>query len=145
MREIRAEAKTVRQLLSGTRYSIDYYQREYKWQTKQVRELIEDLSDTFFDSYKPNHEREAVQRYEHYFLGSIILSSKNDRVFIIDGQQRLTTITLLLTYLQNAQGQRPDRVKLEDLIFSEKYGRKSFNLDVRSEERRVGKECRCRS
>ena len=42
MREIRAEAKTVRQLLSGTRYSIDYYQREYKWQTKQVRELIED-------------------------------------------------------------------------------------------------------
>ncbi len=130
MREIRAEAKTVRQLLSGTRYSIDYYQREYKWQTKQVRELIEDLSDTFFDSYKPNHEREAVQRYEHYFLGSIILSAKNDRVFIIDGQQRLTTITLLLTYLQNAQGQRPDRVKLEDLIFSEKYGRKSFNLDV---------------
>ena len=31
MREIRGEAKTIRQLLSGTRYAIDYYQREYKW------------------------------------------------------------------------------------------------------------------
>jgi len=40
MREILGKAKTVRELLKGVKYSIDYYQREYKWQEKQIRELI---------------------------------------------------------------------------------------------------------
>jgi uncharacterized protein with ParB-like and HNH nuclease domain len=96
MNEIRGEAKSIRQLLSGTRYSIDYYQREYKWQTKQVRELMEDLSGKFLEDYKPIDERDSVQKYGNYFLGSIIISRKNGHSFIIDGQQRLTTITLLL-------------------------------------------------
>lgn len=39
MREILGKAKTVRELLKGVKYSIDYYQREYKWQTKQIQEL----------------------------------------------------------------------------------------------------------
>ena len=37
---------------------------------------------------------------------------------------------MLLIVLHNRQGERTDRVKLEDLIFSEKYGKKSFNIDV---------------
>lgn len=37
MREILGKAKTIRELLSGAKYSIDYYQREYRWQNKQVR------------------------------------------------------------------------------------------------------------
>lgn len=130
MKEIRGEAKTVRQLLSGTHYSIDYYQREYKWQTKQLRELIDDITEKFLEDYKETDERKAVQGYGHYFLGSIILSSKNSQSFIIDGQQRLTTLTLLLIYLHNRQGTRSGRVKLEELIFSEKYGQKTFNIDV---------------
>jgi hypothetical protein len=130
MKEIRGEAKTIRQLLSGTRYSIDYYQREYRWQPKQVRELIDDLADKFLQDYKPADERDAVQSYGHYFLGSVIVSRKNNQSFIIDGQQRLTTLTLLLIYLHNRQGARPDRVKLDELIFSERYGKKSFNIDV---------------
>jgi len=130
MKEVRGEAKTIRQLLSGTRYGIDYYQRDYKWQTKQVRELIEDLAEKFLEDYRPDHPRTAVQDYGHYFLGSIILSRRDNHTFIIDGQQRLTTLTLLLIYLHCRQGSRSDRVKLEDLIFSEKYGQKSFNIDV---------------
>ncbi len=130
MKEIRGEAKTIRQLLSGTRYSIDYYQREYRWLLKQIRELINDLADKFLQDYKTSDEREAVQEYGHYFLGSIIVSRKNSQSFIIDGQQRLTSLTLLLIYLHNRQGNRPDAVKLNDLIFSEKFAKKSFNIDV---------------
>jgi uncharacterized protein with ParB-like and HNH nuclease domain len=130
MREIGGEAKTVRQLLSGTRYGIDYYQREYRWQTKQVRELIEDLSASFLEGHSPEYERSAVQNYGHYFLGSIILSRRGNDTYIVDGQQRLTTLSLLLIYLHNRQGARADRVKLDDLVFSEKYGKKSFNIDV---------------
>jgi hypothetical protein len=127
MREIRGEAKTVRQLLSGARYGIDYYQREYKWETKQVKELIDDLSAKFLDDYSQEHERAEVQHYGHYFLGSIILSRRGNENFIVDGQQRLTTLTLFLIYLHNRQA---GGVTLEDLIFSEKYGEKSFNIDV---------------
>lgn len=39
-REIDGKMRTVRELLAGRKYSIDYYQREYKWQTKQVSELL---------------------------------------------------------------------------------------------------------
>lgn len=130
MREILGDAKTIRQLLSGNKYSIDYYQREYKWQTKQVQELLEDLADKFLNDFEPAHERQAVQNYGHYFLGSIIISQKQGKKFIIDGQQRFTTLSLLLIFLHNLQSDRTDQVKLNDLIFSERFANKSFNLDV---------------
>jgi hypothetical protein len=130
VKEIRGEAKTIRQLLSGQRYAIDYYQREYRWETKQLRELIEDLTGKFLDDYQSSDGRTAVQGYGHYFLGSIILSSKNNDRYIIDGQQRLTTISLFLIYLHNRQKEVEQAVKLDELIFSEKYGTKSFNIDV---------------
>jgi uncharacterized protein with ParB-like and HNH nuclease domain len=123
VREILGKAKTVRELLSATKYSIDYYQREYKWQEKQVRELIDDLSSRFLDDYELEHERRAVKGYGHYFLGSIIISDK-------DGQQRLTTLTLLLIYLHNLQRDRLDASPVQEMIFSEQYGEKTFNLQV---------------
>ena len=130
MKEIQGEAKTIRKLLNAAKYSIDYYQREYKWQSKQLTELLDDLSTAFLDGYKPDHDRAEVQKYGHYFLGSIIVSSRDGKNYIIDGQQRLTTLTLLLIYLHRRQLERADRVKLDEMIFSEKYGKKSFNLDV---------------
>ena len=130
MKEIRGDAKTVRQLLSGAKYGIDYYQREYKWEKKQVQELINDLVDKFLDDYDPNHERSQVGKYGHYFLGSIIISDKEGQKFLIDGQQRLTTLTLLLIFLHHAQADREDKVQISELIFSEKYSSRSFNLDV---------------
>ncbi len=129
-REIDGKGKTVRELLAGRKYSIDYYQREYKWQTKQVAELIGDLSAKFLESYEPGHERDAVAEYGHYFLGSIIISDKDGRKFIIDGQQRLTTLTLLLLYLQHQLQDGEQRGQLAELIFSQKFGKRSFNLDI---------------
>ncbi len=134
-REIRGVSKTVRELLSGVKYSIDYYQREYKWTTKQVQELIEDLIGRFNEDHDDSYEREAVASYGHYFLGSIVISAKNGHKFIIDGQQRLTTLTLLLIFLNNVQRDRATQVNVKDLIFSEKFGKKSFNLDVPERDR----------
>ena len=73
MKEIRGDAKHVRALL-GAKYAIDYYQREYRWETKQVTELIDDLVEKFQDSHEPGNERSDVEHYGHYFLGSIISS-----------------------------------------------------------------------
>jgi len=130
MREILGKAKTVRELLKGVKYSIDYYQREYKWHEKQIRELVDDLSDKFLEEYQPGHARAKVDDYPHYFLGSIIISKKESVGYIVDGQQRLTSLTLLLVLLRNQQKDRDDKVNVDELIFSEKYAQRSFNLHV---------------
>lgn len=130
MKKITGQGKTVREILIGQRYSIDYFQREYRWEKKHIQEFVDDLSEQFLDSYSTDDQREDVQSYERYFLGSIILSRRGSDVFIVDGQQRLTTLSLLLIMLHRRQNVRPDRVKLEDLIYSEKYGKKSFNIAV---------------
>lgn len=130
MSRITAEAKTVRQLLAGQKYAIEDFQREYKWLEKQVGELIEDLSDVL-DGYDSADPRSEVERYSHYFLGSIIISHKNGRSYVIDGQQRLTTLTLMLMYLNQLQRQREgEPVQLDELIFAQKFGKRSFNLDI---------------
>lgn len=130
MKEIRGDAKNIRGLLGNAKYAIDYYQREYRWQTKHVGELLDDLSNKFRDSYDPSHERSAVEKYGHYFLGSIIISDKDGQKFIIDGQQRLTSLTLLLIHLYRTLQDDELKGNVAELIFSQKYGRKSFNLDV---------------
>jgi len=130
MREILGKAKTVRELLKGVKYSIDYYQREYKWHEKQIRELMDDLSGKFLEEYQSDHSRSKVVDYPHYFLGSIIISKKEAVAYIVDGQQRLTSLTLLLVLLRNLQKDRLDLVNVDELIFSERFAQKSFNLHV---------------
>jgi uncharacterized protein with ParB-like and HNH nuclease domain len=127
------ESKSIRQLLDTQKYQIDFYQREYKWTTENVIELLTDLENKFLFNYKDEHENIDVQDYSHYFLGSIIINVNNNKKFIVDGQQRLTTITLLLIYLhslQNDLAEAEDNVLIENLIYSKKFGLKSFNLDI---------------
>lgn len=130
MNKILAEAKNLSKLLGGTKYSIDYYQREYGWARKQVEELLNDLVDKFSDCYDKTHTRQAVQHYEHYFLGSIIVSNRNGLQAIIDGQQRLTTLTLLLIHIYHRLNETDEKVQLAQMIFSRVFGQLSFNLDV---------------
>src|SRR5215813_4282407 len=129
-REIDGKGRTVRELLAGRKYAIDYYQREYKWQQKQVAELIGDLADKFLESHEADNERSAVADYGHYFLGSIIISDKDGQKFIIDGQQRLTTLTLVLIFLRHQLNDEEQKGQIADLIFSSRFGKRSFNLDV---------------
>ncbi len=129
-REIDGKGRTVRELLAGRKYSIDYYQREYKWQQKQLAELIDDLADRFFASHEAGNERSAVADYGHYFLGSIIVSDKDGQKFIIDGQQRLTTLTLLLIFLHHRLEDAEQKGQVAELVFSQRYGKRSFNLDI---------------
>ena len=65
-RKIDGNGRTVRDLLAGRKYSIDYYQREYKWQRKQVAELLEDLASKFLESHDDGNERSAVAESRCY-------------------------------------------------------------------------------
>jgi uncharacterized protein with ParB-like and HNH nuclease domain len=134
MNDILASAKSVFALLNGKKYQIDYYQREYKWEQKQVIEMVDDLVSAFFQDYRPEHSLPQVENYGNYFLGSIIVSHRNGQSFVVDGQQRLTTLTLLLIYLRQLSHILPSAPELASLIYSEKFGVKSFNLRVDERE-----------
>jgi uncharacterized protein with ParB-like and HNH nuclease domain len=60
MQGIQGKTQTIRELLSGSKYGIDYYQREYKWQSKQIAELVNDLTGRFREDYDPSHPRKEV-------------------------------------------------------------------------------------
>lgn len=129
MKKIEGSPKNLKQLLQNTKYSIHYYQREYMWQRKHIEELIDDLTSEFLDSYTRGDDRQAVQDYGAYFMGSIVLAGRENA--IIDGQQRFSSLTLLLMYLNNrlrSIGQTCTMI--EQMIFSEAYGTKSFNINV---------------
>jgi hypothetical protein len=119
-----------RELLAGRKYAIDYYEGEYRWQQKQVTELLDDLAAKFLESHEESDERSAFAEYSHYSLGSILISNKDGQKLIIDGQQRLTTVTLLLIFLQHQLEDADQEAQIAEVIFSQKYGKRSFNLDV---------------
>jgi hypothetical protein len=98
MSSIMPHYRTV-QLLSNQQFAIDEFQREYKWERKQVDELLDDLQGKFAASHKTGDEPRKVAQYEEYFLGSIIVSKRDGKNYLIDGQQRVTSLTLLLIFL----------------------------------------------
>ena len=66
MREISGQARTVRELLKDQRYSVDYYQREYRWQLKQVTALLDDLVNQFFEYYF--HLKIGFEAFLHFLI-----------------------------------------------------------------------------
>jgi len=131
---IDANDRSIRQVLDKIKYSIDVFQREYRWERKHMEQLIVDLTTKFFANHHKNDTREEVENYSKYYLGPIVLCVKDGKRSIIDGQQRLTSLTLLLIYLNNLQKQMSEKMAINDLIFSEKYSKKSFNLQVDDRE-----------
>lgn len=127
---INGTARTVRQLFSGRKYGLDYYQREYTWTQANVEELLSDLLHRFENEFDPADERRRVEYYRPYFLGPIVTSSAGGVAYLVDGQQRLTTVTLLLIHLQHLLETIPDTEDLGPLIYSLKFGTRSFNINV---------------
>ena len=133
MQKIDGSPKSLKQLLLNTKYTIHYYQREYMWKTKQISDLISDLTDEFLNYYNPEDSREAVNNYGAYFMGSIVLTGRDNA--IIDGQQRLTSLTLLLIYLRRRLLEsNQTHQSIDGMIYSESFGKKSFNINVEERE-----------
>ena len=98
---IDAAARNVFDVLNERKYSVDYFQREYSWEQKHVEQLITDLTSTFLDGYTDGDLRTEVEHYNNYFLGPFVVTSKEGMKSIIDGQQRLTSLTLFLIFLNS--------------------------------------------
>lgn len=134
--KIDATDTDINTLLKDEKFFIDYFQREYRWQEKHIKLLVDDLASAFLKSYEPEHERKEVANYQSYYLGPVVFSENadNGKKSIIDGQQRITSITLILIYLNHLQAELNSKVPISDLIFSEQFGEKSFNMSDEERE-----------
>lgn len=72
-------------IFKSVKYLIPLYQRDYAWEEKQIVQLIEDIDD--------------VNLNDSYYIGSLIVANHDGVYEVVDGQQRLTTLFLLLNYL----------------------------------------------
>lgn len=130
--KIEARHRNLFDVLNEQKYTVDYFQREYSWERKHIEALIIDLTSSFLNEYTPGDKREEGEKYNNYYLGPFVVSVKDGKRSIIDGQQRLTSLTLFLIYLHNLQKELDEAEKIESMIFSELRGNKSFNITVES-------------
>ncbi|MEU8285919.1 DUF262 domain-containing protein [Micromonospora sp. NPDC048905] len=136
---IRGDGFTIKELFSLLKFRLDPYQREYSWGRKDVKALVDDLTDHFAEDWMPGHERRAVRRYRPYFLGPFVYYQDDEVASLVDGQQRITTLHLLLLHLRRlaVEAERPeyrgDVGALEPLIADSSFGERAYA--IRSDER----------
>lgn len=76
-------------------YQVPIYQRNYAWEDTEINALVKDVFDSYEKSKKET-EKDSV-----YYIGTLVTYKRNDNNFeVIDGQQRLTTIYLILKALE---------------------------------------------
>lgn len=129
-----AQQKMLGMMFTDTRYRVDVFQRDFRWQHKQIDALISDLTSSFYNSYKNGDTLAAVRNYDCYYMGPVVLCDNDGEMSVVDGQQRLTSFSLLFIYLRHLQR----KLKLEDVnyrelnnyIFVLLNGKRTFSLDV---------------
>ncbi len=122
MSKLNVDQKTIFDLLADKKsdFLIPDYQRPYAWNEEQCQALWDDIFSFSF----PNNNFEEFDENEEYFLGSIVTFKNDDgKLEVIDGQQRLTTLMLILrafydkfAHMQD-QNSRLTREKIEKCIW----------------------------
>lgn len=120
--------KFLRDVFSNAKaYFVDIYQREYKWTQDNVKTLLHDIESRFsvgpHDQTVAEEIRAAVlEHFEPYFLNTFLTHSTATQIYIVDGQQRLTTFLLILIrlyqILQDFERQKEDHE--DDPYFEQK-------------------------
>lgn len=93
-------------------YRIPIYQRNYAWKEPQIRQLIRDIYDYCGEKNKE----------KKYYIGTLVVRPDKENTFeVIDGQQRLTTLSMLVAYLNNIvkapnNTKESEKTKLENTI-----------------------------
>lgn len=126
--------QNIEQVFSSTTYYIDFYQRQYKWNKEPVERLLDDIFYKFNQEYQkidPSIAPEiACGRIGFYFLNTYVTNTISGKVFLVDGQQRFTTITLIMIQLYHLgkafNSELTDWIK--DRIYGTSGAKKNFWL-----------------
>lgn len=130
-------------------YSLDVYQRDYRWSDdkdyKIVTQLLKDIELRFENNYIHNGKnkkkdlkgiyQDVENNYNAYFLNTIMLNEQEGNIYIVDGQQRLTTLLLLLISLyhigkdsNSKELYNLDKLLGEKIFEEDKAGEKHFKI-----------------
>jgi hypothetical protein len=109
------------QTVDSRLFSIPLYQRLYAWETEQIRQLLDDLHDTYL-KFKDNRK--------DYFIGNIVKASldKFNRNALIDGQQRITTLWLMGFVLKEFYSEWDNFIKINEFLRLDFIARKDDKL-----------------
>lgn len=141
---IQPNNQTVEKCLKQRTYYIDFYQREYVWNKETVTILLDDIFYSFELAYEEHKGKditpEIITKYNWYYLNIYITNSIEGKEYIVDGQQRLSTLCLIATKLYHYAEQDIEKFEnlidtLKDCIFGkDKYKGNIFWID--NEKRR---------
>lgn len=82
----RIKMLAIADIFNNVEYVVPIYQRNYAWEKDQIEQLLQDIFD-------------VSEKTDDYYLGSLIVNKSGNRFEVIDGQQRLTTIYLMMLCL----------------------------------------------
>lgn len=132
---IQPNNQTVEKCLKQRTYYIDFYQREYVWKKDIVNILLDDIFFTFDLAYEEHKGKditpEVLAKYNWYYFNIYITNNIEGKEYIVDGQQRLTTLTLIAVKL--FQLANTDEEYFENLIDTLKdciYGKDKFKGNI---------------
>ena len=127
--------RKVSQVFNNVQYDVDFYQREYKWNDegdkdyKPVSSLLKDIFYRFdLEKYNPNQTitEESIDRLEWYYLNTFMTNVLKGRKYIVDGQQRLTTLTLISIALYHLSKQHALADHIKDSLKNSVVGNTEF-------------------
>ncbi|MCB0392731.1 MAG: DUF262 domain-containing protein [Bdellovibrionales bacterium] len=104
--DVSPDKQNLDQVFANTTYYIDFYQRQYKWDDIPVKRLLDDIFYKFnieYSKYEKNdiELEKLIEKYSWYYLNTYVTNIIEGKRFIVDGQQRLTTLTLILIKLRH--------------------------------------------
>lgn len=103
--EVLPNIQNIKEVFKGTVYYIDFYQRQYKWTAEPVKKLLSDIFYKFDSEYAAHKDDgfpliDSVSNYGWYYLNTFVTNKINSKTYVVDGQQRLTTLSLILMKLR---------------------------------------------
>ena len=125
---------SIEKLFRSGNYIVPIYQRNYAWSEKEITQLIDDINDYC----KENKDKKENEK--NYYIGTLVVYKKYNIYEVIDGQQRLTTLYILISVLKNKfeKGEihfvGESKEKLQEAL-KEIFENINFNLKFESREK----------
>jgi uncharacterized protein DUF262/uncharacterized protein DUF1524 len=115
--DVSPEKQNLDNVFASTTYHIDFYQRDYRWTEEPVKRLLDDIFFKFNEEYAVRKGSEPSpelvdKHYPWYYLNTYVTNTVDGKVFVVDGQQRLTTLSLItmkLLHLAKEHSSRLDK------------------------------------
>ncbi|WNS41568.1 DUF262 domain-containing protein [Paenibacillus sp. MMS20-IR301] len=130
--DVTPDKQNIDKVFSSTTYFIDFYQRQYKWTDEPVRRLLDDIFYKFNVEYQRYKDSDIeldklVERYSWYYLNTYVTNNIDGKIYVVDGQQRLTTLTLVLIKLMHSANEANS--ELADWLAGKIAGQSGFKKE----------------